>query len=132
MKNHPGIHFVLSALFILLPFPLSAHHSTAEYDREKQMRVRAIVDEVWFNQPHVRYYAAQIDDQNNDILDSEGNRIIWDIHTSSPSSLIRRGWTPDTIKEGELLIFIGSLPRNGAPRMLLESVEREDGSEVGR
>lgn len=51
-------------LFCLLPGLVRAHHSIAvEYDMHTQGAIEGIVSEVWFKNPHVRYYLSVTDDQ---------------------------------------------------------------------
>ena len=109
-------------ILLFSTYSVFSHHSVAEFDIEKDITVRAKVTEVWFNNPHVRFYAVQIND--------DGKEISWDMHTSSPNSLIRRGWYSDAIKAGETVSFIGSPTRSGEPRMLVHTVELPDGKVV--
>ena len=99
-----------------------AHHSVAEFDIEQEVTIQATVTEVWFNNPHVRFYAAA--------TDADGKEIAWDIHTSSPNSLIRNGWYGDAIKVGDKVSFIGNPTRSGEPRLLVHTVQLPDGSAV--
>ena len=109
----------LFPVMLLLPLQLLAHHSVAEFDIEKDITIQATVTEVWFNNPHVRFYATE--------TGSDGKVVEWDLHTSSPNSLIRNGWYGDAIKAGDKVTFIGNPTRSGEPRMLIHTVELADG-----
>lgn len=112
--------YLLPFLFMFLPFPLAAHHSVAEFAIELEVTIPATVTEVWFNNPHVRFYATEIDEA--------GNETTWDMHTSSPNTLIRRGWLGDAIKVGDEVSFVGSPTRSGDPRLLIHTVKLADGT----
>lgn len=71
-----------------------AHHSyAAEFDSNSLKTIEGVVKEVWFKNPHIRYYLTVVDD--------EGNEITWDVRGLSPVKLVRQGWTKKTIKVGD-------------------------------
>jgi len=60
-------------LFCLLPCLVRAHHSiAAEYDMHRRGTIQGVVSEVWFKNPHVRYYLSVTDDQ--------GEETVWNAH----------------------------------------------------
>ena len=127
MKKFPllfrGARYLLGAsLLAVQGMPVWAHHSVAEFDMDQDMTLHGVVKEVWYNNPHVRYYLT--------VVDEDGEEVVWDVHTSSPNNLIRRGWTEDSIKMGDAVTVTGSPTREGAPRMLIHTVELADGSVV--
>ncbi len=107
----------------LLPGLATAHHSVAEFDMAKRITVDAVVKEVWFSNPHIRYYVAA---KNN-----AGVEEIWDVHGSSVTSLARRGWVKNTIKVGDKIKVTGSPARDGAKRLLISTVTLSDGTVLG-
>jgi hypothetical protein len=71
-----------------------AHHSfAAEFLGDQTLTIEGKVSEVWFKNPHVRYYI--------EIETEDGETETWDVRTSSPTILVRRGWNRDTISEGD-------------------------------
>lgn len=101
----------------------AAHHSVAEFDLESPITLNATVKEVWFSNPHIRYYVV--------VTAENGAEEIWDVHGSSVTSLARRGWTKETIKVGDKIQVNGSPNRKGIKRILIRSIVLSDGSTLG-
>ena len=106
-----------------MPVWAAAHHSVAEFDLEHPITLNATVKEVWFSNPHIRYYVA--------VTNQDGAEEIWDVHGSSVTSLARRGWTKDTIKVGDKIQLNGSPSRKGVKRVLIRSIVLPDGRTLG-
>lgn len=101
-----------------------AHHSfAAEFLEDQTRTIEGTVTEVWFKNPHVRYYI--------DITNDDGEPESWDVRGSSPTILVRRGWTPKTIQEGDRIKVHGHLGRDGRKLMSWIYVELEDGTRLG-
>src|SRR5688500_12307805 len=47
---------LLCAFLVIKWVPVWAHHSVAEFDMNQNLTIRGVVKEVWYNNPHVRYY----------------------------------------------------------------------------
>ena len=84
--------------------------------------IEGVVTEVWFRNPHVRYYV--------EITLGDGSTESWDVRTSSPTQLSRRGWTQDTITEGDQVKVLGHLGRDGRKLLSLISIELADGTKL--
>jgi hypothetical protein len=103
---------------------LNAHHSfAAEFLEDQTRTIEGVVTEIWFKNPHVRYYL--------DITNDDGETESWDVRGSSPSLLVRRGWTPETIKEGDRIKVHGHLGRDGRKLMSWIYIELADGTRLG-
>ena len=101
-----------------------AHHSfAAEFLEDQTQTIEGTVTEVWFKNPHVRYYI--------DVQTENGTVESWDVRGSSPTILVRRGWTPDTITEGDVIKVHGHLGRDGRKLMSWLYIELEDGTRLG-
>ena len=100
----------------------NAHHSVAEFDMNQELTIKGTVTEVWYNNPHVRYYLS--------VTDEAGNETEWDVHTSSVNVLIRRGWRQESVRAGDVVSMSGSPTRSGEPRMLIHTVVLPDGTSV--
>jgi hypothetical protein len=99
----------------------SAHHSfAAEFLGDQTLTIEGTVSEVWFKNPHVRYYI--------EIQTGDGKTETWDVRTSSPTILVRRGWNRETISEGDKVIVEGYVGRDGRKLLSLISIELPDGT----
>jgi len=88
---------VLLAAAILL-----GHHSlAADFDTSKPVTLTGRVDRIEWMNPHVHIY-----------LDVNGQH--WSVEMGSPNGLMQRGWTPKTIRIGDLVSVEGSRAKDGS------------------
>ena len=113
---------VLFALIAcLVSAAAAAHHSfAAEFLGDQTLKIEGMVSEVWFKNPHVRYYV--------EVRNDDGDTETWDVRTSSPTILVRRGWNRETISEGDKVIVEGYLGRDGRKLLSLITIELPDGT----
>lgn len=106
---------------VLMPFQVSvAHHSyAAEFDSNNPQTVEGVVREVWFKNPHVRYYVA--------VSDDDGNETVWDARGLSPVKLVRQGWTKKTIKVGDRITLHGHVGHSNKTIMSIIEITLPDG-----
>jgi Family of unknown function (DUF6152) len=104
--------------------PLIAHHSfAAEFDGTKRVELTGIVTKVEWTNPHVWFYVNVKDD-------ATGKLVNWAAEMGSPNSLMRTGWTRNTMKVGMVVSFTGSLAKDGSNRINTNSV-LVDGKKLG-
>jgi hypothetical protein len=97
-----------------------AHHSyAAEFDRNSAATIEGVVTEVWFRNPHVRYYIA--------VTDDKGKVVIWDARGLSPVKLVRQGWTKSTIKPGDRIRLHGHVGHTNKTIMSILEITLSDG-----
>src|SRR5215470_9483775 len=70
-----------------------AHHSGAAFDATQTVAVSGTVARVDWQSPHARLYV--------DAKDEHGNAVQWNIELPSPNTLMRRGWSRDSLKPGD-------------------------------
>jgi len=103
----------------------NAHHSfAAEFLGDQTRTIEGVVTEVWFKNPHVRYYI--------EVTNDKGETEKWDVRTSSPTLLVRRGWNRETISAGDRVKIEGYLGRDGRKIMSLINIELPDGTMLGQ
>ena len=113
------VMLVLAAALIGLSERSSAHHSyAAEFDSDNPQTIEGIVKEVWFKNPHIRYYVAVIDD---------GEEVIWDTRGLSPVKLVRQGWNKHTIKVGDRIKLHGHVGHTNKTIMSILEITLDDG-----
>ena len=101
--------------------PAIAHHSyAAEFDRNAPATIEGVVTEVWFRNPHVRYYIK--------VVDETGEEVTWDTRGLSPVKLVRQGWTKDTIKVGDHITMHGHLGLKNKTSLSILDITLADGT----
>jgi hypothetical protein len=81
------------ALALLVGRAALAHHSGAAFDHEQKVTVQGTVARMDWQSPHARLYV--------DAKDAAGKAVQWNIELPSPNTLMRRGWTRDSLKPGD-------------------------------
>ena len=116
------IVFLAVSVLVSLPIPLQAHHSTAVYEKEKQVTLRGVVKEFQYTNPHTWVQLL--------VKDEDNNTVEWGIEGGSPNFLKRRGWTAKSLKSGDEVILLIRPLRDGQPGGTLISVTFTDGRKL--
>jgi hypothetical protein len=83
-----------------------AHHSfAAEFDRNMPVTVTGSVTKVEWANPHARFYLDAKDEKT-------GQTVNWDCELASPNGLMRRGWTRNSMKLGDIVTVTGHRAKN--------------------
>jgi DNA/RNA endonuclease YhcR with UshA esterase domain len=100
---------LVSAMTLLLTTSTAlAHHSfAAEYDSNKQVTVKGVVQKVAWVNPHAYVYI--------DVKDESGKITTWAFESLSPNALARQGWSRNSLKVGEAVTVDGYLAKDGKP-----------------
>ena len=111
------------ALAAAAAVPGLAHHSfAAQFDRSKPITLIGPVTKVdWIN-PHARLFM--------DAKDANGSVVNWEIELSAPAMLIRRGWSKNSLKIGEVVTVNGSLAKDGSKLANAGNVTLSNGQRI--
>ena len=93
MNSKLRIFFSLGLAVLVSSSPLVAHHGGAAYDTDKRITVKGTVTDWLWSNPHC---ILQVDAN-----DDSGQVVHWVTETENPSTMIRSGWTKDSVKVGD-------------------------------
>jgi len=112
--------FLLMVITLLFTHLASAHHAfTAQYDAEARIELTGVLIKVdWLN-PHAYFYIDVEDEETGEIT-------TWACELGSPVSMMRQGWTRESLVLGDTLIVEGALARDGSSSMNASRVVIED------
>jgi len=97
----------------------SAHHSQSEYDSRSKVDVEGTVTKLEWKSPHAWVYV--------DVTDAKGEKVNWSFELPSPVTLMRRGWTRDSLKPGDRIKVSGRRAKNFPTIALGDSIKDSTG-----
>jgi hypothetical protein len=115
--------FTADAGVLLTSISGVAHHSfAAQYDRQKPVTLSGPVTKLdWIN-PHARFFI--------DVKGANGQVVNWEVELGPPASLMRRGWTRNSLKIGASVTVAGFLAKDGSNLANASTVTLSDGTRV--
>jgi len=96
--------YFVAGLTCVSASPLAAHHSTAVYDLNSDIRIDGVVTALRWANPHVYIQIRQVGE--------DGESREWNIEGQTPSGMSRAGWTRDSLTPGETVTVAANPPRN--------------------
>ena len=123
MKANRGTYFsvfssVVVLCMVLAPFA-RAHHSQSEYDLRSKVEVEGKVTKLEWKSPHAWIYL--------DVTNEKGETVNWGFELPSPATLMRRGWTRDSLKPGDRIKVVGAPARNFPAIAYANSIKDSNG-----
>lgn len=114
----------VAAIVALCPIATShGHHSfSAEFDRDKPIKLTGTVTKVEWTNPHARIYV--------DVKDEGGKVANWDFELGPPNGLMRQGWTRNSLHAGHVVTIDGFLSKDQERVANARSVFLQDGRQV--
>ena len=122
MKNgtsHLARLSTLLGLCLALVPAASAHHSQSEYDLRAKVDVEGAVTKVEWKSPHAWIYV--------DVINDKGDTVNWSFELPSPVTLMRRGWTRDSLKPGDRVKVSGAPAKNFPTIAIANSIKDGNG-----
>ena len=102
----PGL---AAAALLLIAAPVAAHHSfSAEFDADMPIEQTGLVTKIEWLNPHVWFFV--------DVTNEDGTVTNWGWEMGSPNGLMRRGWTRNSMRIGDIVSVEGSAARDGSTR----------------
>ena len=108
---------------LILASPVLAHHSfAADYDASKPVTLRGTVARFEWMNPHARFYL--------DVKDDSGEIAHWEFELGSPNTLMKSGWTRNSLKVGDEVIVKGCRSKDFSNQGNATSIQSGDGKIV--
>ena len=105
----PGLAALAAASLLLAAAPVAAHHSfSAEFDADKRVEQTGLVTKIEWLNPHVWFFI--------DVTGDDGTVTNWGWEMGSPNLLMRRGWTRNSMRIGDIVSVEGSAAKDGSTR----------------
>jgi hypothetical protein len=119
-----AIGFLAGSVSLLLAvMPLLAHHSfSAEFDQNKPVTLTGVVTKVEWANPHTHFTVEG--------KDESGNVATWEFETGSSNALLRRGWTQNSMKAGDVVTVQGLRAKDRSMVANARTVTLADGRKV--
>jgi hypothetical protein len=116
--------FVLAGTGLLLnATKLPAHHSfAAEFDARRPIKLRGIVTKMEWINPHAWIHI--------DVKGPDGNVVTWMVEAGSPNSLVRRGFTKNSLAPGTDILVEGYQAKDGSNKVNGRDVTFPDGRKL--
>jgi hypothetical protein len=104
-------------VFLAAARPAHSHHSfAAQYDASKPITLTGKVTKVEWTNPHVYVYVDVRDEKSGETQN-------WALEIGGgPNSLIRQGWSRDSLKTDDVINVEGSLARDGSRLASAQSI----------
>ena len=109
---------ILFSIVIVRPMP--AHHAfAAEFDAKRPVKLRGVVTKMEWINPHAWIHV--------DVKKADNTVEEWMIETGTPNTLLRRGFTRDSLKAGTEVIVDGYQSKDGSLRANGRDITLPDG-----
>jgi len=110
---------LVAGLALAVTVPALAHHSPAAFDRTKDVTLTGTVKVFRWQNPHTFI--------DLEVTDDQGKVVVWGVELTSPTYLIRSGWTSKIIKPGDKVTVKVNPVRTGEPAGIFISLTLPDG-----
>jgi DNA/RNA endonuclease YhcR with UshA esterase domain len=114
---------LIAVIFAAATVPAAAHHSfSGEFDVNKPIKLVGTVTKVEWINPHAWIHI--------DVKRPDGTVESWAIEGGTPNTLMRRGFTKDSLKTGTAIMVDGYLARDGSRKANGRDVTFTDGRKL--
>ncbi len=112
---------IMASLLALVSLPAAAHHSTAEFDYTKAYRVKGVVKEFQWTNPHSWVQVL--------VPNDTGGTDEWGFELGAPVFNAHMGWRKNSVAPGDKVTVL-FCPSRARARGTLMTIYLPDGSEL--
>jgi len=114
---------VAGAGLLLAAVPMWAHHAfAAEFDAKKPVKLEGTVTKMEWINPHAWIHI--------DVKNADGTTTSWMVEGGTPNTLLRRGFTKDSLQSGTVVIVDGYQAKDGSNRANGRDITFADGRKL--
>jgi DNA/RNA endonuclease YhcR with UshA esterase domain len=112
-----------AVVLFLASVPVWAHHSfAAEFDERKPLTLTGVVTKMEWVNPHAWIHL--------DVKNPDGTVTNWAVEGGTPNTLLRKGFTKDSLLPGTEIVVQGYQAKRGGPIGNGSSIEFKDGRKL--
>jgi len=100
--------------------PAYAHHSAAMFDATKTVTMTGAVKSFTWANPHASIEMVSVDDK--------GAQQVWNFECSTPNILVRKGWSINSFKPGDMIKVTAHPLHDGGQAGLIMNVTTAGGA----
>ena len=112
----------VGVILLAVSGPVLAHHSTVNFDREKQITLQGTVTDFKLLNPHPAVYFQ--------VKDEAGNVVEWIAGSASPPARwYNSGWRANALKPGDAITITGNPSKDGQKVLRILKIVKSSGQE---
>lgn len=125
MKRRTAVALLLGLIPLGASTPAWTHHSfAAAYDMSDSITIEGKIVQVRLTNPHSWFFL--------DVEGEDGKTVRWSFEAGTPSGMIRNGYSPKVIQEGDVVRITGFRARDASKNSgMLRELVTADGTVYG-